>query len=339
MTGGGESIRSIALVRLSAIGDVVHTLPLLHSLRARFPDARITWIVQRAPLELIRPVNAVDEFVLFRRRPLLQGLLQLRRELGDRRFDLVVTPHPSLKAGLVTAQIDAPRKIGFDRGRSPEFGWLATPERIEPRPIGHVADEMLEFADHLGAPRLRQWEIEPTDEEAERWGDLLPQGPPIVAFAPVSSDAAKDWPAERYARLAGELAGGGEVQLVLIGGAGERESRIAREIAGTAPVPVLDLRANDLRRLVWIAAHSAVVVGSDSAPVHVAAALGTPTVALFGATNPARYAPRGGRALVIDHFHDPGEVADPRRGPRKGRMERIPVAEVREAVHGVLARR
>lgn len=314
---------------MSAIGDVVHTLPLAASLRAAAPGAWITWFVQEPPHSLIRENPWVDEFALVQRRPLLKGLLKVRREMTDRSFDLVLDPQTALKAGLVTAMLDSPRKLGYDRTRAPEGNWLFTNERIAASPRAHVFDEVLEFIDHLGIPRVLEWGLTPTAEERARYQPLLPESPlPTVAIGVASSRREKDWPADRVADLAAAIVQSGDARVVLVGGLGPEENRVASLVRDQAGESVLDLRAWDLRRLAYLLERADVYVGPDSGPLHIAIALGTPSVALMGYTNPRRVGPIRFRELMVDAFGDPGEEYSPAAPPRPGRMSRITVEEV-----------
>ena len=322
----------IAIIRMSAIGDVVHTLPLAASIRAAAPDAHITWLIQPGPHELIRQHPAIDEFILFDRQSPFRSLKALRQTLRDRRFDLVLVPQTSAKAALAARHFRAPRKVGFDRARAPELSWVVTNERIAGRPRAHVQDEVLEFVDHLGIPRVLSWDIGPTAEERERYGPLLPPfDGPTVAIALASSRRDKDWPAEMWARLARRLIRIHGARLILVGGLSAAENEAA-QLAAQADFASLDLRAWDLRRLAYLAGEADLFVGGDSGPLHIASAIGTPTVALMGSTNPKRFAPYRHRDLVIDAFGDPGEVYSAAAPPRPGRMERITVEMVEERI-------
>lgn len=331
--------KKIAIVRMSAIGDVVHTLPLVVSLRAAAPSAHLTWIIQPTPHQLIQNHPAVDDFILFRRRPIWKGYEGLRRQLSGRYFDMVVVPQTSFKAAVATAMIPSSRKIGFDRRRSPELSWLVTNERLAPAARGHQQSEILEFVDHLGIEPLLEWQIGPTAAELARYAPHLPphQGR-TVAFSIASSNAKKDWAPENFAELARRLLSLANVRIILVGGLSPAEDQAAKVVTRGAGGKVLDLRAWDLRRLAFLIHSSAAFVGPDSGPLHIAVALGTPSVALMGYTNPARFGPYRFRELMVDVFSDPGEEPSAAEKPRAGRMQRITVEQVEEKVLKALER-
>ena len=330
----------VGVVMVSTVGNAVHVLPVLASLKRHRPESRVTWILQRASAELVRGHPAVDEVVLFDRRRGARGLLELRRELAGRPFDVVLNLQAYLKAGLVAAAARAPVRLGYDRARARDLTWLFSTHRIPPRPRGHVQDEYLEFVEALGVPVVREWGLEPTGEERSRYAHLLPASErPTVAVVVGTSKPEKEWPADRYAALVDRVQGELGARAVLVGGRSEREEAAAAEIRRLAARPPLDLREWDLRRLLYLLHRADVLVSPDTGPLHVGVALGTPTVSLMGYTNPRRYGPyRRFHDLLVDAFGDPGEDYTASAGSRPGRMERITVGEVAERVELALAR-
>jgi heptosyltransferase I len=320
--------RRVALVMMSAIGDVVHALPLVNSIRAAAPDVHLTWVIQPVPHQLLAHHPAVDEFILFHRSHGVRAYTEFRRSLRGKRYDLVLDPHVFFKAGVITGMIPAPRKIGFDRARAPDLNWVFSTERIAPRPRAHAQDEILEFVDHLGIPRRMEWGLGPTEEESARYGALLPPADrPTVAVVLASSKAEKDWPAERYPELVARLTAEMRCRVVVVGGRSERENRAA-SLLRAGGHHLLDLREWDLRRLVYLLDRADAVITPDTGPLHLGVALGTPTVALMGYTNPKRVGPYRFRELLVDAFGEPGEEYGPTARYRTGRMERIAVADV-----------
>jgi heptosyltransferase I len=325
--------KRIAIIRMSAIGDVVHVLPIVSSLKAAAPDSHIAWLIQPTPYELVRHHKGVDEFILFERKPLIRSLGKLREQLRDRAFDVVLGLHTSLKAGLATSMFRAPRKIGFDRARAPELNWLFTNERIPARPRGHMQDEAIEFLDYLGIPLQMEWGIGSTAEERVAYEPLLPHwDAPTVALVVASSDPAKDWPVERYAALGERVQEDLGARVIIVGGRTPAELSAARRLRELMKNPPLDLGAWDLRRLVYLIERSDVLVSPDSGPLHIGVAVGTPSVALMGYTNPRRVGPYVFRDLMIDAFGEPGESYSASDKPRDGRMSSITVDQVFDRV-------
>jgi heptosyltransferase I len=282
----------------------------------------------------------VDEFILFDRKKGWRAFRELRRAVRGRRFDLVLALQDYLKAGLITAMLPAERKLGLDRGRARDVNWLFTTERVAPRPPRHTQDQYLEFLEHIGVPVRLDWTgLGPTSVETDRYAPLLPpHRGPTVALVVGTSKPAKEWPADRYATLVDRLHEELGARSVLVGGRSARETETAARIAALARHPPLDLREWDLRRVVYLLDRADVLISPDTGPLHAAVALGTPSVALMGYTNPKRVGPYRFRELLVDAFGEPGEEYGPEAGRREGRMERIAVDTVVERVKLALAR-
>jgi heptosyltransferase I len=330
----------IAIVMMSAIGDAVHTLPVINSLRAAVPGVHIDWVIQPGPHALVANHPAVDDFILFDRKRGWDAFRDVRHATRSRRYDLVIALQVYFKAGLVTAALKSPRKLGFDKRRARDANWLFTTERIPAGGQRHVQDQYFEFLEYLGVPPLLEWKLGPTEEERVRFADALPPSDrPTVSLVVGTSKPGKEWPAERYAALVDRLEGDLGVRTVLVGGRSERELAAAAAIKRAARHQPLDLLEWDLRKLVYRLDRSDVLVSPDTGPLHIGVALGTPTVSLMGYTNPKRVGPyRRFGDLMIDAYGDPGEEYPVSAEYRAGRMERITPEQVVEKVELALWR-
>jgi heptosyltransferase I len=338
-TGGVP--RRIAVVMLSALGDVVHALPVVTAIKRHAPASRLTWILQPGPAELVRGHPAVDEVLLFERGRGWRAFLDLRRTLASRPFDLVLALQPYFKAGLLTWMTRAPVKLGLDRSRARDLNWLFTTHRLPARPLGHIQDQFLEYLDAMGVPRGEpDWGLAPSAEEraAARAVVAGVEGP-LVGLVVATSRPAKNWPPERHAGLATRLAEAFGARCVLLGGTTPHERAAADVIlAGTAAAPV-DALGRGLRTALALLEACDVVVSPDTGPFHAAVAMGVPSVGLYGYTNPKRFGPyRRFTDLLVDAFGDPGEDYPASARYRPGRMARITVAAVEEKVRLALER-
>lgn len=332
--------RSVALVLLSAIGDVVHGMPVATSLREAWPEARLDWVIERRIHPLLAPHPDVSDFVLFDRSAGARGLLDVRRRTRDRRYDLVVDLQVYLKAGLLTALLDGEVKLGFDRGRSRDLNWLFTTHRIPPAPVRHTQDQYLEFLEHLGVEPILEWRFGFDEgERAEQARFFSRFDRPVLAVVLRTTRADKDWSPERYAQVLESAERELGLAPVLVGSGSEAERAVAREVMGLTRSEPVDALADDLRRLAWTLEGAALTLSPDTGPLHVSAAVGTPVVGLYGATDPKRTGPypEEYRELVVDAFTDPGET-EPVHGYRSGRMERIAVEDVLERLETAVRR-
>ena len=330
--------RDIAIVMLSALGDAVHVLPVVNALKRKWPESRITWVIQPVPYELVRAHPSVDDFIIFNRRRGMRAVAsyrELRRQFKGRRFDLLINLQVYLKAGLITALTPSRIKLGFDRKRARDVNWLFTNRRIPPRPMQHVQDQYFEFVEYLGIdPEPVEWGINLTSaERAEQSRFFEPLGP-TAAIVVGSSKVAKNWAPNRYARVIEHLEGDFGLRSVLVGGPSAFEQDVAERIMQTTRVKPINALGNDIRKLVYLLDGATLVISPDTGPLHIARALDKPVIGLYGYTNPKRYGPyRKFTDLLVDGYAlQPGEDYPLNMEYRRDGMSRVTVGAVLEKV-------
>jgi heptosyltransferase I len=323
---------------LSAIGDAVHVLPVANALKRTWPDARITWIVQPVPHALVAGHPAIDDFILFRRHAgwsAWRSYRELMSALAGRNFDLLLGLQVYLKAGLITALAPARVKVGFDRRRARDAQWLFTNARIPPQPPRHVQDQYFEFLDFLGVdPRPVTWDLRLTDAERDAQTRFFRRlGGPACAVVVGTSKREKNWTPEGYARVLERVEREHGLRPMLVGGPAREERRVAGQVLAATRAHCIDTLGDDVRRLLWLVEGSALLISPDTGPLHVARAVETPVVSLFGRTNPKRSGPYlAYQDLVVDGYAAyPGEEYPPTPRYRDG-MRRITVDAVMEKV-------
>jgi len=328
--------RSVCIVMMSAIGDSVHVLPVVNALRRAWPDTTISWIIQPLPHTLVRDHPAVDEYLLFRRSrgaAAWSGFSELAQQLKERRFDLVLALQVYFKAGIITGLLPADVKLGFDRARARDLNWLFTNERIPAHGPQHVQEQYFEFLEHLGVdPEPVVWGIHLTDQELEAQSSFFSEvDRPACAVVVGSTEQARNWTPEGYARVLEELENAHGLVPILVGGPSRREREMADRILGMTRASPIDTLGDDLRKLVWLLDGSALTLSPDTGPLHISRALDTPVVGLYGHTNPKRAGPfRAYYDLVVDGYADfPGEEYPVSPIRRRG-MGRITVDMVLE---------
>ncbi len=327
---------SVCIVMMSAIGDSVHVLPVVNALRRAWPDTTISWIIQPLPHTLVRDHPAVDEYLLFHRSRGAAGwaaFSQLAEQLKERRFDLVLALQVYLKAGIITGLLSADVKLGFDRARARDLNWVFTNERIPPHDPQHVQEQYFEFLEYLGVdPEPVVWGIRLTDEELEAQSRFFGEiDRPTCAVVVGSTDQARNWTADGYARAIEELQNVHGLQPILVGGPSAGEREMADRISSLTNATPIDTLGDDLRKLVWLLDGSALTLSPDTGPLHISRALDTPVVGLYGHTNPKRAGPfRAYYDLVVDGYAEfPGEEY-PVSPARRDGLRRITVDMVLE---------
>jgi heptosyltransferase I len=301
---------SICLLRLSALGDVTHVLPLIRTLRLAWPEAPITWVIGRGEQKLLDGLPGV-EFIVYDKKTGLAGMRALRRGLAGRRFDVLLQLQVSARANLLSAFLPARRRIGYDRSRSKELHGLFINERIPDRPGIHVLDAIGSFCEPLGLQRADvAWDL-PVPDEAHVWARA--QWPDddlrTLAISPCSSHALRNWRPERYAAVADHARDQGW-RVVLLGGRSplERETTDAI-LAAMRPVApgdaVVDLVGKDtLKQLPALLARADLLMTPDSGPMHIANAMGTKVLGLHAASNPRRSGPYSDIRFCADRYDD-----------------------------------
>ena len=323
---------------LSAIGDAVHVLPVANALKRAWPGCRITWVIQPVPHRLVENHPAIDDFVIFHRRSgagAWRAFRDLRREMRGRRFDLLIGLQVYFKAGLITALTPARAKLGFDRRRARDAQWLFTNRRIPARGQRHVQDQYFEFLEYLGIdPEPVVWDLRFSEaERAAQKAFFSELDLPACAVVVGTSKVEKNWSADGYARVLEVVEAEHGLRPVIVGGPSAVERAIADEVIARTGAKVVDALGDDLRRLMWIVEGSALLVSPDTGPLHIARALETPVVSLFGYTNPKRSGPyRAFGDLIVDGYaQHPGEDYPIMPAYRDG-MKRIRVDDVLEKV-------
>jgi heptosyltransferase I len=315
---------------LTALGDAVHVLPLITAIKRQSPSTRITWIVQPAAGALVRGHPSIDELIVFDRARGWRAFLDARRDLSTRRFDAVLLLQPYLKAAALATFAQAPLKIGTDRSRAADMSWIATPVRLPRRPLGHMQDQFLEFAEYFGIrAEPLDWQLGPWPSE-RRWQQefFASIDRPVASIVVATSKAEKDWLPERWADVADTLVERYGLQPVLVGGRSERELDAERVILARARHRPISALGSGVRPLVSILDGSALVLSPDTGPLHMSVALRRPVISLIGYADPRRTGPyRHFHDLMIDAFHEPGEEG-PVTSERRNNMHRITVDEV-----------
>ncbi|HSJ15164.1 MAG TPA: glycosyltransferase family 9 protein [Longimicrobiales bacterium] len=332
-----EPPRHIAIVLLTGLGDVIHGLPVVNALRRHWPEARITWIVEPMPAGVLRPHPAIDQVVVFEKRRGWRGVRELRARLRPERFDLALNLNIYFKSVFPTLFTGAPVRLGFDFRRARDGVWLAANRRLPRQARAHTQDMFLEFPAALGIDaEPLEWRLQITEDERAMQRRFREQmdGAPYVALVAASGNARKDWLPERAAQVVDAVYSEFRHRVVLIGGPGTRERGLAAIVERRATHTPVNALGDGVRRLIWQLEAARLLIAPDTGPVHIARALETPVVGLYGHTNPWRVGPyRASQDLWVDTYTDPGEEPDPTRfDPKHGRMERITVDMVLEKV-------
>lgn len=295
----------ILIVRPSALGDVCRTVPALASLRRRYPEARIDWVVNSAyqPAIVAHPhLSHVipfprDRFAHWWRSPRAFGeLSSWLRALRANRYDLVLDLQGLGRSGFITRTTAAPRRVGYRSAR--EYAWLGYTTRHAPPKSRHAVDQMLELLAREGIPAIHDMRLYAPDAGRDVWQDRaamlgLTPDTSYAVLAPTSRWLSKRWPPEYWVNIIPRLRHLGFERSLIIGAPGEEpqiQPLIEAARAGTVDAELL-IGQTGIAETMAIIASAGLVIANDSAPLHMAVGFGRPLLGLFGPTDPAVVGP------------------------------------------------
>jgi heptosyltransferase I len=325
-------------MRLSAIGDVTHVVPVVHAIRGHLPAAKITWIIGKLEARLLNGLPGV-EFIVFDKKGGLAAVRQLRQALKGRKFDVLLHMQVAARANLLSRLIKSPQRIGWDKPRWRDRHQWFINQSVESVPRQHQVDAFMEFARAIGAPASPPvWNL-PISKQDVDWADqVLGDGLPILMISPCSSHPLRNWPANRYAAVADYAVSTLGMRVVLTGGPSELELTTGKEIEAAMQHEAQNLIGKDtLTQSVALLQKAAVVLSPDSGPAHIASAVGTPVIGLYAATPSKRSGPYNSLGLCVDKYtqaarkfrgKEPAELRWGQRIEFPGVMELISTNEV-----------
>jgi heptosyltransferase I len=293
-------------VRLSALGDVSHVLPLIAAWRLQRPNDTLSWILGAGEAQLLDGLDGV-ELITYRKRDGFAGMRALWRQLGKRQFDALLMMQLALRANLLGMGVHAQRRIGYDRLRSREGHSCFIRERIPEHGYSHVLETLCRFGEPLGV-RVDEliWPFTIPDKARDFAAQAIPGEAPVLGISACSSHAMRSWSAAGYAELARHAHKRHGLQVVLLGGRSEHERVMADNILErAADANCVDLVGKDtLKQMLALLSRLSVLVSPDAGPAHLASALGVPVIGLHAATDPRRSGPYRSLHWCVNRFPD-----------------------------------
>ncbi len=293
---------NLCLLRLSAIGDVTHALPIVRTLQHYWPETKITWIIGRLEHQLVKDIEGV-EFIVFDKSLGFKAYQNLRQALQGRHFDVLLHMQVSLRANIAGLCVPASIRLGFDKKRAKDFQWLFTNARINAVKCQHVLDGFFEFLKALGlSDRKLEWGI-PIPLADEQWANSIVSDKRVLVINPSSSQRAnnwRNWSADNYAELIAYAIEQYDLKVVLTGGPADNEVALAKDILShglfTDKIHLLNSIDNlvgktSLKQLAALMTKAVAVIAPDTGPAHIANALGVAVIGLYVTSNPRRTGP------------------------------------------------
>ncbi len=331
----------ILIVRLSSLGDIIHTMPLACALRDCVPQAAIGWLVEDRFAELLEGHRAVDVLLTVRRRWLCRPreVLRLRSQLRRLRFDLTIDAQGLTKSALAAWLSGARRRIGYGNPWGRELSRWLNNELVDTRSV-HAVDRHLELLGPLGVSRSAVDFSVPVDAhtqaEAKELLTRLGISGYYVVIHPGASRPNKRWPVERYAAVAVHMVCRWRLPVVVLSG-NQAERRTAEQLAAALPELIRPAPPLSLKQLAAVLRGGRLYLGSDSGPLHLAAAVGVPCVGLYGPWPAEGHGPYGPQHIAVQKAVCPGGTRRRRRASSRY-IEAIDVESVCWACDTLLER-
>ncbi len=294
---------SICILRLSALGDVIHTIPVVRAIQDQWPECKITWICGSFEYKLLKLIDNV-EFIVFNKKEGFAAYRKLGKTLKERKFDVLLHMQVAFRANLASLYIKAGTRIGWDRARSRDMHHWFVKESVESVSMQHQQDGFLSFAKASGLSiEHPQWNLPVTSDARAFVEEHVDKHKPLLVISACSSHALRNWHADGYASVADYAIDRYGFQVVLSGGPAAIEKEMAEKIVSSMKNSVINLVGKDtLEQLVGLLDRADIVIGPDTGPVHIANAMGTPVIGLYACTWSKRSGPYGSIDLCVDKF-------------------------------------
>lgn len=302
-----DVINSLCILRLSAIGDVTHMVPIIHSLQKFSPDTKITWIIGTTEFKLLGDLPNV-EFIQFNKKHGLKAYLDIKKQLKNRHFNTLLACQVSLRANILTALISADRKIGYDKTRAKDFHSLVINKSI-PNAKVHVLDSFFQFLETIGiANKSLDWRIPIPEQDRIFAQQIIPNDKPVLAISPCSSHSLRNWKISSYAEVANYAIKKYDMQIVLLGGPTDVEIAYGDQISSQLISPPINLIGKDtLKKLLAVLKRCTALLSPDSGPAHMGTCANIPVIGLYAASNSLRSGPYLSSQWCVDKYADAAE--------------------------------
>ncbi len=297
--------KSVCLLRLSAIGDVAHIVPVVRTMQTFWPDTKLTWVIGKSEAQLVRDIPDI-EFIELDKNEAWGGYPAIIRALRHRKFEILLCPQVSMRANLLSTLIRAHFKLGYDPARAKDLHSLFIRNHIQPITNQHVLDSFFSFIGYFGLDkREMRWDYIIPDESREFASTHLAQNRLNVLISPCSSHPLRNWNAQRYAAVADHAVQTLDAQVILCGGPSEMEQQMGEEIEKHMQSTALNLIGKDtLKKFLALLQGADVLISPDSGPAHLGAGVDTPVIGLYAASNPQRSGPYFSRQWCVDKYDE-----------------------------------
>ncbi|WP_282168047.1 glycosyltransferase family 9 protein [Shewanella japonica] len=299
-----SSMKSLCLLRLSAIGDVCHAVAMVQAIQRQYPDLAVTWVIGKVEYQLLKHLPDI-RFVIFDKSQGWRSYGKLRQDLAGQRFDVLLHMQVALRATIASLMISAKVRVGFDKARAKEGQWLVTNHAVEPLATPHVLEGFMGFAKTIGVKDLSpKWNIPVLESDSEFASELIAETEKVLVICPAASKAERNWLPERYAAVADHAVSKG-YRVILCGGPSQLEVDLAASINHFASQSIENkVGQTTLTQLLAVLNRASIVIAPDTGPAHMAVTQGTPVIGLYAHSNPGRTGPYMSLMQVVSVYDE-----------------------------------
>jgi len=301
--------KSLCVLRLSALGDVTHAIPLIRQIKIQWPECEITWVCGSFEHKFLRLIEGV-KFIVFDKKKGISAYRQLRKDLRGTKFDVLLHMQVSARANLASLFIRSDVRVGWDKTRSRDGHHLFVNKSVPDAQQQHQQDGFLSFGHTLGLPEATpHWDLPITDNARSFIDQHIDQHieskKPLLVISPCSSHKLRNWSAERYAAVADYAVQTHGMLPVLTGGPSDYELEMSNAILENMTCSALNLVGKDtLEQLIGLLDRADIVLSPDSGPAHLANAVGAKVIGLYACTWSKRSGPYHCLDYCVDKFEE-----------------------------------
>lgn len=297
--------KKICILRLSALGDVTHVIPLVRQIQNQWPECEITWVCGAFEYKFLQLIQDV-RFIQFNKKDGIKAYLKLKKDLQRESFDVLLHLQVAARASIASLFIKADIRLGWDRSRSRDLQHLFINHSVPDAPMQHQQDGFLSFGSTLGLNQTPPaWNL-PVTENAKRFTDEnVTSSKHLLVISACSSHKLRNWSAERYAAVADYAIQTHNMTVVLSGGPSDTEFEMATTITEKMQHKAINLVGKDtLEQLIGLLSKAQILLTPDSGPAHLANAVGTKVIGLYACTWSKRSGPYNSLEYCVDKFND-----------------------------------
>lgn len=297
--------KHICILRLSAIGDICHTLPVIRTIQNQWPNTKITWVIGKSEYELLKGIDDID-FIIFNKKNGFKEYLSIFKVLNKLKFDVLLHMQMSLRSSFISLAIKSQFKVGFDKERAKDLQWLFTNKKIKAQTHQHVIDSLFGFSELLGIKGHKlSWNIPISNENYISAKSLLKGISKYIIISPCSSKAYRNWNLQGYIDITNYIHKNSDYKVILTGGNSPLEIEFGSNIFQESKIKPLNLIGKtNLKELLAVIEGATFMISPDSGPAHMSTAMGTPVIGLYATTNPDRAKPYLSSKWVVNRYAD-----------------------------------